>query len=120
VPASTCAACAVRMVAWWTGEGTASDHLGVNNGVLEGGLTFVRGSLARLRLQRHRRRSARARLVQPRRWGCGRVSIEMWINPADVAQGQVLAEWYSWGQQTAFYLASPWVETGSVHVNLGD
>src|SRR5436190_10866878 len=33
------------MVAWWTGDGNATDYVGSNDGILEGGATFAAGQV---------------------------------------------------------------------------
>jgi hypothetical protein len=35
------------IVSWWTGDGTAADLIGTNNGTLTGGITYGNGEVAR-------------------------------------------------------------------------
>lgn len=41
--AQSCAPVPAGMVSWWRGEGDASDHTGVNNGMEQGSVTYVPG-----------------------------------------------------------------------------
>ena len=45
VSAQTCAPPPSGLVSWWPGQGNANDNLGVNNGILEGGVTFAPGEV---------------------------------------------------------------------------
>ncbi len=42
---SDCASAPAGLVAWWSGEGNANDMVGVNNGVLQGGVAFAAGKV---------------------------------------------------------------------------
>jgi hypothetical protein len=96
---STTAECAhvpAGLVGWWAGEGNANDSTGVNNGALEGGVTFVPGEVG-LALSFD---GTTADVVVPASpsldVGAGEgFAIEAWIRPADLTEGRPIVEWNS-------------------------
>ncbi len=101
IPAQTgCGPVPSGLVGWWAGEGNASDSAGVNNGVLQGAITFVPGEVG----QAFSFDGTTADVDVPAQpdldLGAGEgITIELWINPADVANNHPVVEWNNgyWG-----------------------
>ena len=95
IPAQTgCVAVPAGLVGWWAGEGNANDSTGANNGVIEGGVTFVAGKVG----QAFRFDGATADVDIPASASLnlgtgGGMTIELWINPVDVSTNEPLVEW---------------------------
>ncbi len=92
--AAPCATAPTGLVGWWAGEGNAADSIGTDDGVIEGGLTFVPGKVG----QAFNFDGATAEVRVPASpaldvgTGPG-MTIEAWIRPASVSAEQVVAEW---------------------------
>ncbi len=93
-PASPCAPVAPGLVSWWRGEGDASDFVGINNGVLEGGMAFATGEVGQAFSFNGTNADVRVPASASLNVGlAGGFTIETWIQPGDVTSGHPLAEW---------------------------
>jgi hypothetical protein len=123
--ASPCVTPPAGLVSWWRAEGDGTDFVGNNDGVLQGGVTFAVGEVGQAfsfnGVDGNVQVPASATLDVGR--GAG-LTIEAWINPADVANGHSMVEW-SGGVLTSGYSAHFWVGhpqfgAGSIFANLVD
>ncbi len=89
-----CATPASGLVSWWQGEGDATDLLGTNAGVLEGGTGFVPGKVSSAfsfdGVDDRVRVPASAGLNLGTQPG---FTLEAWINPFSTAYGHPILEW---------------------------
>jgi hypothetical protein len=104
---TSCAPVPAGLVGWWAGEGNANDNAGTNNGVLQGAVTFVPGevglafSLDGTTADVHIPGSAALNVGA----GSG-MTVEAWINPADVTAQHPLVEWNSGSFGAYLWLAT--------------
>ncbi len=97
VPAQTnCLPVPAGLVGWWAGEGNAIDSTGTNNGVLQGDVTFVPGEVG----QAFSFDGTTANVEVPASTSLnvgqgGGLTIEAWIEPADLSASRPIAEWNS-------------------------
>ena len=93
-PSLPCAPLPAGLVAWWRGEGDASDSTGTNNGVLEGGVGFAAGEVGQAFTFNGTNADVRVPASVSLNVGLADgFTIETWINPADITQGRQVAEW---------------------------
>jgi len=110
------------MVSWWKAENNATDSLGTNNGVLTN-ISFATGKVG----QSFNLNSAGSTVRIPASSSLdvgskGGLTIEGWVNPADVTAGHPIFEWNSGSFGTCFWL-SKWdgsLPAGSLYANLKD
>ena len=79
---------------WWKGDGNAEDSAGTNNGTTGGGLTYTRGLIGNGFT--FDGTSGFVRITATTNLDVGRgagLTIEAWINPADVGKGHPVVEW---------------------------
>lgn len=93
----TCATPAPGMVAWWTGDDTAEDVMGVNHGTLQNGAGFtadgeVGPAFAFDGVDDFVKVPASSHLDVG---AGGGFTIETWVNPSNVVSWQPLVEWNS-------------------------
>ncbi len=91
--AQPCAAPPAGLVSWWPAEGTANDLANTNHGELVGGVSFGSGKVGQAFSV-----SGGSFVRVPKSASLdvglgGGFTIEAWINPTDVANGHVIAEW---------------------------
>jgi len=117
------------LVSRWAGEGNANDSQGANNGILEGGVTFVPGHRLRPALSFN---GSDADVKVPASpsldvgLGPG-FTIEAWIKPGDLSLARPIVEWNSGGGPVPYgvhFWASeqlPWgTGPGCLYANLVD
>jgi hypothetical protein len=82
------------MVAWWPGDGNANDIVDGNNGSPEGGLSFTAGKVAEAFSFNGTDADVKIPAAPSLDVGAGDgMTIDLWINPADVGSPQPLVEW---------------------------
>jgi len=82
------------LAGWWPGEGTANDSHGTNNGLLEGGVSFLPGEVG----QAFSFNGTNADVRVPASPGINigpsnGMTIEAWIKPADLSTERPIVEW---------------------------
>jgi len=94
------------LVGWWAGEGNANDSTGANNGVLEGGVTFVPGAVGQAFSFDGTTADVKVPASASLDVGAGDgFTIEAWIKPADVTAQHPLVEWNGGVYGAHFWLA---------------
>jgi len=82
------------LVGFWAGEGNANDSTGANNGVLEGGVTFVPGKVGRAFSLDGITADVRVPASPSLDVGAGTgMTIAAWIRPADLYNERCVVEW---------------------------
>ena len=95
VPAQTsCAPVPAGLVGWWAGRSGALDSTGLNNGLTQGGLAYAPGEVG----QAFSFNGTDADVDIPASASLnvgagGGMSVEAWIDPADVTAQHPLVEW---------------------------
>ena len=93
---TACAPVPAGLVGWWAGEGNANDSTGANNGVLEGGVTFVPGEVGEAFSFNGVDADVRIPANSTLNVGTGvGLTVEAWIRPADVSRARPIVEWNS-------------------------
>ena len=125
-PPPPCTPTPSGLVSWWRGEGSASDSVGGNNGTLEGGMAFVAGKVGQAFSFNGVDADVRVPGASNLNVGAGAgLTIEGWINPAEVNSQLPIAEWSSptWFNMH-FWIATPVAYggggPGSLYANLID
>ena len=82
------------LVSWWPGETNAVDIVGTNNGVLQGGMTFVAGEVG----QAFSFNGTDADVMIPASTNLnvgagGGFTVEAWIKPSDISVNHPIVEW---------------------------
>src|SRR5438445_13397685 len=82
------------LVSWWAGETNDVDIAGTNNGVLQGGLTFVGGEVG----QAFSFNGTDADIMIPASTnlnvGAGSgFTVDVWIKPSDISANHPIVEW---------------------------
>jgi hypothetical protein len=92
---STCATCPDSAVAWWAGEGDASDSLGAHNGTIHNSVGFMQGEVgdAFSFAGNNYMDTPNSGLIYPS-W-----SFEVWVNPTAAVTSQVWLAGQSYGRQ---------------------
>ncbi|MHB8519340.1 MAG: LamG-like jellyroll fold domain-containing protein [Limisphaerales bacterium] len=117
------------IVAWWPGEGNANEIIGGHNGMLLNGTSFTVGEVGQAFSFDGTSAGVHIASAPSLNLGAGGgLTIECWINPADVTQQQPLVEWNSGSIGAHFWLAVPLrvpassggTGPGSLFVNLVD
>ena len=91
---SECVSLPQGVAGWWKGDGNAEDSAGTNNGTTGGGLTYTRGLIGNGFT--FDGTSGFVRITATTNLDVGRgagLTIEAWINPADVGKGHPVVEW---------------------------
>ena len=122
---TNCAPPPAGLVSWWAAEGDASDVLGANNGLIQGGVGFAKGKVGMA--FNFDGSSAYVNIPASASLDVGAgggLTIECWIKPAALADAQPVAEWNNGAHAGAhFWISQPppygggW---GSIYVNLID
>jgi len=82
------------LVGWWAGEGNALDSTGVNNGVLQGDVTFVPGEVGLAFSFDGTTADVEVPASPSLNVGPGSgFTVEAWIMPSDLSQGRPIVEW---------------------------
>jgi hypothetical protein len=82
------------MVSWWPGDGNANDIKGGNNGTLQGGATFASGEVGQAFSLNGTTADVFVPAAASLNVGTGNgMTIDLWINAADVSTAQPLVEW---------------------------
>ena len=87
---TSCAPVPAGLVGWWAGEGNANDNTTTNNGVLEGGVSFVPGEVG----QAFSFDGVSGSVVVPDSISLrltNQITIECWINPSRIVGDQHIA-----------------------------
>ena len=132
-----CAPVPAGLVGWWAGEGNANDSAGTDNGVLEGGVTFVPGEVGQAFSFDGTTADVRIPASATLNVGVGDgLTIETWIRPADLTEQRPLVEWNSgdlnnpypygvhfwtsvpppWGPGAGCLFANIWDTLGGAHI----
>ena len=91
-----CAPVPAGLVGWWAGEGNANDSTGANNGVIEGGITFVPGEVGEAFSFDGVDADVRIPANSTLNVGTGAgLTVEAWIRPADLSRALPIVEWNS-------------------------
>src|ERR1035441_4272208 len=94
--APPCATAPSGLVSWWRGEGAASDSADSNNGIVEGGVAFAAGEVGQAFKFNGTNADVRVPASASLNVGTGDgLTIEAWVNPADVSTERPLVEWNS-------------------------
>ena len=89
-----CAPTPSNLVSWWRGEGSALDATGTNNGVLEGRVGFAPGEVNQAFTFNGTDADVRVPASASLNLGAADgITMETWINPAEVMQQHPLVEW---------------------------
>jgi len=89
-----CLAVPAGLVAWWPGEGNASDFVGTNNGVFVGAVAIVPGKVGQALRLNGLDTSVHVPASTGLDVGAGiGFTIEAWISPTDLATQRPIAEW---------------------------
>jgi formylglycine-generating enzyme len=107
------------LVSWWPGDGNAHDIAGGNNGIL-GGTADTTGMVGQAFLLDGDTGSACwVPASSSLNLGIGGgLTVEAWINPADITSQRPLMEWYGSSLGVQFWLSTP--SQGALMVNLRD
>ncbi|MGA2660189.1 MAG: LamG-like jellyroll fold domain-containing protein [Verrucomicrobiota bacterium] len=99
IPAQTgCAPLPAGLVSWWAGEGNANDGEGANNGILEGGVSFVPGEVGNAFSFNGVDADVKVPASPSLDVGQGAgFTIELWMKPADLSLARPMVEWNSGG-----------------------
>jgi len=113
------------LVSWWRAEGNANDSVGSNHGTLQGGVTFAPGEVG----QAFNLNGTTAYVSVPASaslnvgaTGSG-LTIDAWINPADVSVQHPIAEWNNGsaiGAHLWMSVTSQGGALGSLFANIAD
>ena len=91
---SACAPVPVGLVGWWAGQGNANDNTTTNNGVLEGGMSFVPGEVGEAFSFNGIDADVRIPASASLNVGTGPgLTIEAWIRPGDLDTQRPVVEW---------------------------
>jgi hypothetical protein len=91
---NTCTPPPSGLVGWWKGEGNALDSAGTNNGVLVSGVGFTTGEVGQGFLFTHTNQNVKILVNSNLNVGLGGgLTLEAWINPADISQYSPIMEW---------------------------
>lgn len=101
-PVPSCAPPSANLVAWWRGEGNANDSVGGLNGTLQNGATFAPGKVGQAFSLDGVNDYVNVSASTSLNVGAGNgLTIDAWINPADISAQHPLVEWNnsvgSWG-----------------------
>ena len=109
----TCLPAPSGLVAWWQGEGDASDALGTNNGQFHTGVTFVPGEVGEAfafdGAAGYVSIPATSSLDVGTNSG---LTFECWLNPAELSTSHCLAEWNNGAVGVGFWLSQPVANSG--------
>jgi hypothetical protein len=95
-PSTNCVPAPAGLVSWWPAESNANDAADSNNGVLRGGISFTTGRVGQALSFNGTDADVRVPASPNLNVGAGAgLTIETWINPADVTQQRPLVEWNS-------------------------
>jgi hypothetical protein len=104
-------------VGWWPAEGNANDITGTNNGTLQNGVTFAPGEVGQAFNFHSAGASVRIPASTSLNVGAGNgLTIECWINPADVSPWHPILEWNSGSVGVDLGIATS--SSGQVHINV--
>jgi hypothetical protein len=93
---TNCAPLPAGLVSWWAGEGNANDSEGANNGILEGGVTFVPGEVGNAFSFNGVDADVKVPASSSLDVGLAAgFTIELWIKPADLSLARPMVEWNS-------------------------
>src|ERR1035441_2457253 len=96
ISSPACAPPPSGLVGWWRGEGVASDSADSNNGIVEGGVAFAAGEVGQAFKFNGTNADVRVPASASLNVGTGDgLTIEAWVNPADVSTERPLVEWNS-------------------------
>ena len=123
--AQSCVTPPPGLVSWWPAEGSSSDLVGLNNGILEGNASFVPGQVGQALNFNGVDADVRVPASASLDIGAyGAMTIEGWIKPVSVAEQMPIVEWNS-----GTYCAQLWISVpvlgggngpGSLFANLVD
>jgi hypothetical protein len=92
--AQTCVTPPANLISWWLAEGDANDSLNLNHGVAQGGLGFAPGKVGQAFSFNGTNADVRIPASTNLDVGTGDgLTIEAWINPADISINRPLVEW---------------------------
>jgi len=92
--AQVCATPPSGLVSWWAGEGNADDRTGLNNGAIQGGVTFAPGMVGQAFSMHAGVDTVKIPASASRDVGAGAgLTIEAWVNPRDLGRRNPLVEW---------------------------
>jgi hypothetical protein len=114
------------LISWWPGEGNANDIVGTNNGLLEN-VTFASGMVGQGFYLNHSNADVKIPASSSLDVGSGGgLTLEAWINPADVSQRCPLFEW-NVGDGTTYWGAHFYIDPvsfgagpGALYANIVD
>ena len=124
-----CVSPASGLVGWWPGNGNAEDRTGQNPGTVQGGLTFETGRVAQAFSLHGGVDAVKIPASAGLDVGSGPgLTIEAWINPNDILNGNPLVEWNHEGTTAVEWGAQLWVlrpgdfglSAGSLFANLAE
>jgi subtilisin-like proprotein convertase family protein len=109
------------LVSWWRAEGNALDSYGVNNGLLQGGMTFAFGEVGKA----FNYNSTNVYVVIPAssslNVGAGSgFTLEAWIKPSDISTLHTIFEWNSGSTFGVHFYISQDAGPGSLYANVVD
>ncbi len=91
---NNCVPTASGLVSWWAAEGNASDAADSNNGTLQGGISFAPGKVGQAFSLNGSNAYVSFAASSNLNVGVGSgLTIEGWINPADISSTHMIAEW---------------------------
>jgi hypothetical protein len=102
-PPPPCLVCPTGVVAWWSGEGDASDQAGTNNGTLRGGVTFAPGRVG----QAYSLNGTSGSVLVPDASALrftNAMTIEAWIYPRSWGgtTREIVSKWFGNGNQLSY------------------
>jgi hypothetical protein len=125
-PPPLCTTVPAGVVAWWKGETGANDSAGTNTGSVSGDVSFATSKVSQGFVFGGSTGSVIAPASSQLNVGPGDgLTIECWINPADIAGPQPLVEWFQgsgppWGVHFWISEAGSGTGPGCLYVNLPD
>jgi hypothetical protein len=126
-PPVDCVTPPAGLVSWWQGEGNADDFTGLNNGVLEGGVSFAPGEVGQTFNFTDTNQAVFVPASPSLDVGTGPgFTLEAWINPTDVTQTHPIFEWNnggSWGVHFHIAPGQPFNDSpgpGELYANIVD
>lgn len=95
IPPPPCMPPPAGLVGWWPGQGNTLDLEGSNNGIAEGNLTYAPGEVG----QAFQMDGSTAYVLCPASASLNvgtnsGLTMECWIDPADIGVGRPIVEWY--------------------------
>ncbi|HEX3557712.1 MAG TPA: FG-GAP-like repeat-containing protein, partial [Pyrinomonadaceae bacterium] len=121
---TSCVAPPSNLIAWYPGDGSASDIQGGDNGTPEGGLTFIAGKVAQAFNLNGTDADVKVPASSALNVGAANgMTVDAWINPADTSTERPIVEWNdgtTFGPHLWVSVTSSGGALGNLYANLVD